>query len=74
MNCNTFTKQLQQNNFMIVQIVNVTRYFIQIKKTITNDFVTYNTLRLAGRVYLSYPFDKRDGFSFPFQRNLNGRL
>jgi hypothetical protein len=24
----------------------------------TNDFVTYNTLRLAGCIYLSYPFDK----------------
>jgi hypothetical protein len=35
-----------------------------------NDFVTYNTLRLAGHIYLSYPFDKRDGFSFPFQEKL----
>jgi len=40
----------------------------------TNDFVTYNTLRLARRIYLSYSFDKRDGFSFPFQRNLKSSL
>ena len=40
----------------------------------TNDFVTYNTFRLVGRIYLSYPFDKRDRFSFPFQHNLNSPL